>query len=263
MSDPLQLHPLSPGTFRADVPPDQAQGRAAFGGFLAGLALRAMERVSEASEGRPLRSLLADFVAPVAPGPVEVSAVVLRAGRALTHVEARVRAGDGVAAVFIGAFGAARPTRLAWPAPDAPPLGDVDARPSLPFLEGVTPAFTQHFEYRWGHGFPPFTGATEARYGGWVRPRRGGPVDMAGILALVDAWPAPILSIADRVVPASTVTWMVDLFGVPVVAPGGWWRFESATVRSAEGYVDIDAKLWAPDGTPVATSRQAVVEFSA
>ena len=268
MIELLALTPTAPGRFVAEIPATMAQGRSTFGGFVAALAVRAAERVVGA--GRPLRSLLVQFAGPVAPGSVEVQVTVLRAGRALSQVEARVLQGGEVCLLASMACGAARPTRLAWPAAPAPTLPPLDELPALPYLEGVTPTFTQHFAYRWVRGGVPFSGAAEPGFTGLIRPRVGG-VDTAMIVAMLDAWPLPVLPLATRVVPASSVTWMVNLVGATEPAPAGptgppdpaaWWCCDVAAVASGEGYVDVDTKLWGLDGRLVATSRQLAAEFS-
>src|SRR5690349_12069681 len=73
---------------RAQIGADWAQGRAVFGGLVAGLMARALERLLPAE--RSLRSCVVDFVGPGAPGEATIEVNVLRAGRALTHAEARL-----------------------------------------------------------------------------------------------------------------------------------------------------------------------------
>lgn len=260
MTGLLALDPLGPERWGARIPPTMAQGRSAFGGFVVGLAMRAVEGI--VGPDRPPRSIAVGFVAPVAPGSVELGARVLRAGRALTQVEVRVEQEGVTALVALFACGAARPTGLAWPGPRAPELPDPATHVPLGYLEGITPAFTQHFEHRWTRGGLPFSGAPGPGFGGLIRPLVG-EVDAAVIPALLDGWPCPVLPLADRVVPASTVTWLVNFVReTPRASTGSWWRFETAAVASAEGYVDVDSQLWAPDGELVATSRQLVAEFS-
>ena len=101
--------------------------------------------------------------------------------------------------------------------------------------------------------------------GGWIRIHDSGPLDAAGMLSLLDAWPAPILTLLHRQAPASTVTWMVNLLAAPPPEGWpelGWWRFHGSTVAAGDGYADITGRLWGPDGNLVATSRQLVAEFS-
>lgn len=244
----------------ASFDPSWGQGRAAFGGLAAAWLAQAM---APEVEGRPLRSMNLSFVGPLHPGLVEIHVRPLRAGRAMTMVEASLRQDGETAAVAVGSFGADRPTKLALPGPARPDWPAPEGLASLPFVPGVTPVFTQWFEYRWCTGGFPFSGSSEARLGGWIRPKDPRPADWLTVLMLLDAWPAPVLARADRVLPASTVSWFFHLDGA--VAPGSpdaWWAFAAESTVSAHGYADVDARLWGPDGRLVASSRQLVVEFS-
>lgn len=249
----------------APVPADWGQGRAIFGGLLTGHALTALRPRVPAD--RALRSVLCSFVAPAAPGEVSVSVSVLRAGRAMTQAEARITQGGAVKAVVVAAYGASRPTSLAVAGAAAP--ADIPSDDGLPMvhIDSLTPPFCRGFEYRYDPATVPFSGASQPVLRGSVRLAGGDqPVGEAAVLALLDAWPAPLLTQATGPVAASTVTWMVDL--LEPVPEGGWpadawWRFRSETARSAGGYADISGRMWGPDGRVVAASRQLVVEFSA
>ena len=254
------------GSWVAQVTEDWAQGRAAFGGLLSGVALRALRELVPGE--RRLRSVLVDFIGPAGPGPLEIDARVLRSGRALTQAEARVHQEGTLVAVVIAAYGADRTTGISWPAASRPEVPDPTSLMGFPFLPGITPAFTQHFDYRWATHRLPFTGAECPEVRGFVRPGPDeGHVDEAMLLALIDAWPAPVLAMAQGPTPASTVTWMVDIVGrLPEVAdtdaPGGYWWFEGDATAAADGYADVHGRIFDPSGRLVATSRQLVVEFS-
>jgi acyl-CoA thioesterase len=256
---------VSDGVWSARISADWAQGRASFGGVLSGVALRALRAL--VADDRRLRSVLVDFIAPAAPGDLEIEARILRAGRALTQAEARVHQDGVLVALVVAAYGADRATAISWPAPDRTDLPDPTTLMAFPYLEGITPAFTRHFDYRWATHRLPFTGSEKPEVRGFVRPGAGeGGVDEAMVLALIDSWPAPVLAMAPGPAPASTVTWMVDLVGpVPgaeAEAPGGYWWFEGDATAASDGYADIHGRLYDPDGRLVATSRQLVVEFS-
>lgn len=256
--------PADAATLTATIPPDWGQGRAVFGGLVSGFALKAAQALVDPD--RTLRSALVTFVAPAAPGPATARATLLRAGRALTLVRAEVVQKDAVKAVVVAGYGAARATTLAVPGAPVPAQRFVTDGLNLPYVAGVVPEFTRGFDYRWDPTALPFTGASEARIDGEVRLRGAARVDALGLLALLDAWPAPVLPLASRPVAASTVTWQVNVVGaMPAEGwPGdGFWRFHSDCVVSAEGYADMDARIWSPDGALVATSRQLVAEFSA
>ncbi len=267
MSNWLDAIALRPDgeAYVGEITAQWAQGRSAFGGLLAGMAVVAAR--TRLPVDRRLVSVLVDFPAPALLGAVRVEVRVTRSGRAITHVEARVSQGAELCAVVLLVFAAHRETGISWPgAAPAEAPGPEQSR-AFGYVEGVFPAFTQNFQYRWTSQAYPFTGADVAAIDGWVRLVAPVPIDEAVILALVDAWPAPALPLMHGPAPASTVTWMVDLFGSLDVPADGWWRFASETVAAGSGYASFGARLWAPGpqggaGRLVAVSRQMVAEFS-
>lgn len=251
------------GTYVGEVRAEWTQGRAAFGGVVAGQLLRALEL--HVPSARSLRSALFDFVAPAAIGKVTVEASVLREGRALTHAQARLVQNGEVCALLTAAYGAPRESAVRVTGANAPTIAAPEQIGRLPYIEGVLPRCTQHFDYRWSSPRVPFSGSEQGQIGGWVRHPNGGPVDAAGVLALIDAWPPALLPLLERPAPASTVTWMVDILG-PLPASGtesnAFYRYEADTVAAADGYGSCEARLWHPSGQLIVASRQFVVEFS-
>jgi acyl-CoA thioesterase len=214
-------------------------------------------------DDRRLRSVLVQFVGPIRVGEVQAQVHLLRAGSSLTQVEARVEQGGDPRTVVLAGFGVSRATTLRLPAEPPPPLPPPDELAAMPYLEGVTPAFTQHFQFRFHGNVVPFSGADEPRVQGYIRLREPVAMDAAGVLALIDAWPPPILSRARGPVPVSSVTWQVHLLGDPCCPdPGAWWRYDAQTTHADEGYEDFAASLWDAEGNLVARARQLVVEFS-
>ncbi|MCP3950866.1 MAG: thioesterase family protein [Desulfobacterales bacterium] len=62
----------------------------------------------------------------------------------------------------------------------------------LPYSEGLTPAFTRHFAYRWALGDLPFSGKGGHEIGGWIQFReRTDCLSEEWLVALADAWPIP------------------------------------------------------------------------
>jgi acyl-CoA thioesterase len=242
------------------VPADWGQGRSAFGGLVAAAALRAMRRLAPADR-RP-RSLLVAFVGPVSPGSIEIELIGLRHGGSVSHLEARVVQGGEVRCVVIAAFGADRRSAVAVSGPPRPAAPAPDDLPELPYLPGVVPAFTQHLAFRWD-GAMPYSGASEACFGGWCRlraPARGLADEQ--VLVLVDAWPPPILPLLSAPAPASSVTWSVELLETPPDEPAdGWWYLRAETDSAGAGYANTRATLWTPSGALAALSRQVVVVY--
>lgn len=262
-SDPVEGRVESGGAsslhFVAEVTEQWGQGRAAFGGLVAAFGARGI--AAAVPSERRLRSVLVDFLAPVGLGAVTVDVTPLRAGKAITHVEARVSQGGAVCAVLVGACAQDRVTAVHAPGAPPPDVPPPDAVPAFPYIEGITPVFTQQFDYRWTGAGLPFTGSRDTRVAGWVRPaERAADVDAALILAMVDAWPAPVLALVTGHAPASTVTWKADLPAAPRASE--WWRFEAELVASEGGYASITGQLWDDAGGLVAVSSQLVAEFS-
>ena len=240
----------------SELTEDWAQGRAAFGGWIVAGAVGVMEGV--VPEGRLCRSLLTSFVGPVKVGSVVAWPTVLRSGRSLTHVEVKVWQGDTVRAVVLGAFGTTRAPAPGFEGWEAPAVMDVGEAQAMPFLPGLTPAFTQHFEYRWTNGAMPFAGASEPHVQGWCRPRfPSGGVGL--IAALADAWPPPIWTTLTRPAAGSSVTWQLDVLRPEAVSD--WWLYDARTIAAREGYTDFSGGLWTAHGELVATSRQCFAAY--
>ncbi len=257
-----------PGPYEVHLDPTWGQGRALFGGVLAEAALRAM--AAAAAPGRPLRSAAVSFVSAAAPGPVQVLPRALRAGASLSHAAAEVVQDGQLRATVLASFGEARtsPIRVAGPPPppapppDAvPPFYPEGDDPAAQALRALIPAFVQHYDHRWTVPHFPFLGGSTPHVQGWVRPRAAGPVDAFDLVALLDAWPAPVLSLARGPAPASTVTWHLQLH--PAAPPRGpWFFYEARCTAAGDGYADLQAQLWDADGALLASSTQLVAEFS-
>ncbi|MCB9797903.1 MAG: thioesterase family protein [Alphaproteobacteria bacterium] len=246
-----------------EVTADHAQGRAAFGGLVSALALRSMQR--HVQPGRAARSVMTSFVGPLSPGPARAEPEILREGRNISHARARVSQAGRTCAEVLAAFGASRPTELERPGPPPPDVPRPEALVSMPYFEGVMPAFTQHWDIRWASPDLPFSGGSAAYLCGWVRCRDGGPVDAALILAMMDAWPAPVWTTINRPIPGSSVTWQANLVrDLPEggADPEAFWLYEARTVVTGLGYSDFEARLWDAEGQLTATSRQLFAEFS-
>ena len=240
---------LSEALVEAD--PSWAQGRSIFGGLLSAAALAAMR---EHAGERPLRSLQAAFVAPVK-GPLSVEARLLRAGRHLSHVQASI--GEGF--VAHATFGHPRASVIQVPALAAEPG---PAGEELPYLPGVTPAFTQHLRYRWTSGGLPFCASDGSSFSGFCSFRDREPATEEHVVALLDSWPSPVLQMLDVATPSSTVSWNVQRTDTPIEGDAGdpWW-FSARTAHAAEGYAEVHGELYDPRLRLVATMQQLVAVF--
>lgn len=244
------------------VPAGWTQGRAVFGGLVAGLMAEALQRT--VGDALPLRSLTVSFVAPAASGTLTCQPEILRRGRSVVQGQCRAEQDGQVVAVLLASFGAARASAIALDECPPPRFGVPEAGQPLPYIPGVVPEFTQHYDFRWSLGSLPFMGHDRGDIGGWVRERDGrGGLDLPALLGLIDAWPPAVLPMFKAPAPISSLTWTVEFMpGATIGDRHDWWQYLAETEFAAEGYVHTRARLWSADGRLVALSRQTVTVFA-
>lgn len=237
-----------------------AQGRAIYGGVVGGLLAGIMRRQVPAD--RPLRSFMLSFVGPAQVGAADLSATVLRAGRSVTQVEARLIQGGQVQALAMASFGAPRDSDIVV-APPAPPEAKApDGLQGFPYVEGLTPAFTRQFDFRWATGGWPYSGQTNPDFTGWIRFVEPGLATPEWLLALIDAWPPGLLSMCKPPAANSSMTWSVEIVTPVDDAPvDDWWLYDVEHHGAADGFGQASARIFAPDGRLAAVSRQSVAIF--
>lgn len=245
------------------LPATWNQGRAVFGGLIAGLLYEGMRLEVEAE--RLVRSFNVSFVGPVAADvPLRVEARVLRQGKAVTQVQAHGWQGDEVMAVALASFGAARESKLRVPPVPAPEVKAPEDCEETPFLPDLTPPFAQHFATRWAIGDYPFTGVDHRAMGGWMRFREPqSAITEAHLLGLIDAWPPAVLPLLTERAPTSTLTWTLDfVHPLPVIQADDWLLYRAVIDHVRDGYNQAHAHVWTRDGDLIALSRQTVTVFA-
>jgi acyl-CoA thioesterase len=244
--------------WQATVGEDWLQGRSAFGGLQAALALRAMRELLQAD--LPLRTLQTTFVAPVPPGPVTIHARILREGRSATQIEASLSGGEQTLCRLVGVFGSARASVLDFQ-PVQPTVENAAVR-ELRYVEGQMPSFMQHFRARWLSGDLPFTRGQSRDSVLQVSLRDEGAPDETHVLAFADFIPPIALGMFDRPTPGSSLTWMIELLRDRYDDLGlDDWRIDAQLIAARDGYTNQSLMLWGPHGEPVALSRQSMVVF--
>ena len=251
------IAPLGDGRFAALVDPGWAviDGAAPNGGYMLAIAARAMAAAGSMPD--PL-SVTGHFLAPCAPGPVEVVCQVVRAGRRHATVSASLTQEGRVMTQALGVFGdlsaATGPTvdhRHPSPIPSrddcAPPVAD---RPDVPPIGQRVELRAAPGVMGWATGAP--TG--EGLVGGWSRWADGAPMDTFGLLVLADAFPPAVFNLNGLEVGwAPTVELTVQVRGRPT----GAWQSSWFTTRSVtDGYLEEDGEIRDDDGRLLALSRQ-------
>ena len=253
------------------IPRTWANGRTVFGGLQVALSARAMRGALTARLGPgrgdtaalPLRSLQTTFVAPVAAGvPVALRAEFLRSGRSATHARCDLLQDGKVACTTVAVFGAARPSRVTLDIARPDIAIDPESLSDMPYLPGIMPEFLQHLQLRWGVGRPPYSGHDQPHSSIFARMRDADCEAEEVLIALADSIPTPALSMLDKLAPATSINWMLELIGDPRLLDREQWSLIGTDVRAgADGYLSQTSVLWGPGGHAFSVSHQSVAIF--
>lgn len=242
------------GGFRTAVPADWLQGRTAYGGLSAALALEAALRLER--DLPPLRSAQIAFIGPLS-GDIHVTATRLRRGRnaAFIQVDVASDAGVGMRATFV--FMAelqSAVTRDAAPrAPVPPPAADAK------IYVGPDNFFTGNFNF---HDVREGTGPAE--WLRWARLReRGGLHPMVELMAIGDGLPPAAFKLLEqRNVPLSSLNWTINLLTPEPRTDDGWWLLTADADVAHHGFSSQRMMIWNAAGEAVAEAMQAVAIFA-
>mgnify|MGYP001118931741 CR=1 FL=1 len=242
--------------FLANFPEGWSQGRSVFGGVTAAMAVALGSKLAE---GRELRTVSIHLVRPTLAGEVQGEVALIRAGRNVSFIEVRLLQKEVECARATLVFVVPNPEALHIPAPLRVPTTSPDTLPAMPRNSALIPEFVQHVEMRWLSGYPPFSGAEDGDFTGYCRfvGPAGGP---EGLVALLDVWPAPPLSMLTRPAPASTVSWTAHLIGVPE-SLDDWSYYSYKTVAGEGGYHTCAGRLYDAQGSLLAYSEQLVALY--
>ena len=255
-------------TVTFDIAEDWQQGRTAYGGVVCAIAAQAMRDVAGADWAADvhLRALQCSFVSVVEAGRVQVEVEVLRQGRNVCQVQARVIEGGRLGSVLLGVYSADRHSMLAPRRPLRPAARiEAEALPSVPYVPGRMPPFLQHLEMRWSDGTVPYSGTPGHHSSIHLRLRdhdSGAIVPEVLTVLLADAPATPVIGELARPAPSSSVTWALELRAHGSGDTDGWWRIDSESLVVEGGYVNHVAQLWAPSGELAALGTQVVTVFA-
>jgi acyl-CoA thioesterase len=240
--------------FRMAIPADWLQGRTAYGGLSAALALHAAQGVEP--DLPPLRSAQIAFIGPLA-GEVAVTATKLRRGRTAAFIQADIvsDAGLGFRATFV--FMADQPSRI-----DLAGGLTSTLRPPTPgtkLYTGPDGFFTGNFDFL----DLKDEAKGEAEWVRWARLRDHDGLDpMVQLMAVGDALPpAAFRLLGKEPVPISSLTWIVNLLTPTPTTTDGWWLLSAVSDHARHGCSSQIMTMWNADGEPVAQGMQSVAIF--
>jgi acyl-CoA thioesterase len=244
-------------TFLGATSQDWWVDRGPHGGFLAALMLRALKNTID-DPSRQIRSLTVHFIARPALGPVEVTTSIERVGKSRTSASARLDQDGETKAIALAAFSSAWES-IEWAEitiPTVAPSADVD---TLPVTDGLTPRFFENFDARPVIGDWPFTGATKALSGGWIRLSEPRALDDLAVAVFADAWMPSVFVRLDRPMTVPTVDLTVHFRATlppPEANPEDFVLVVFRSETAADGFFVEDGEIWSPRGTLIAQARQ-------
>ena len=255
------VKPLAePSEYAARIDASWLQGRTTFGGLSTALVYQAMQ--GEVAAERRLRTLSVSFVGPAPAGEHRITTRLLREGGSVTHMQGELLCDGAVAASVLAAFGKARQTSVRVDGPPRPQQPAPEALQPLPFIEGVTPEFTRHFDMRFSYGEPPFSRAPSADFGMWLRFREAQAIGLAELIALGDVPPMPGLNMIKAPGIGSSLSWYLEFpADLPEVASEDFLYYDYRCQAAGDGYFNNAATLWAADGRPLMFARQIATVF--
>ena len=232
---------------RAEIGEHWLQGRTAYGGLSAAIALAAAKALLP--DLPPMRSAQIAFVGPLA-GVVTATPSLLRRGKnsAFVGVDVTGEAGLGLRALFL--FMAPRESVIAHddlPAPSIPlPATPMDS-------DSLPQGFLRNFDIMpWDRG--------KGEIHAWRRLReRAGLDPEIELIAVADALPPAAMTLIDGWGPLSTTTWQLNV--IEATATDGWFLLEAIANYAADGASVQAMSIWNHDGRAVATATQSVALF--
>lgn len=247
-----------------DLPKGWLQGRTIYGGLSTAMMLhKAVLAVNDPA--KRLLSVSVTFVGPVEEKPVKLTAEILRQGKSVTTVEARLWQDDAVLSILIASFGLARESKLVVhqqrPAPEYPSVEDL----FIVQHNKMMPQCYQNFQLAWAEGGYPCSGSEQPDFGGWFRfdesQYENSAMTAKDFLMLLDIWPAGAFSIMTVPAPGSSLSWHVTLLEQIDYRRLDWFKYKVFTDHAEHGYATEYAHVWDKDNRLIAISRQTVAIF--
>lgn len=251
---------VAEGEFTLEVPDGWQQGRGAFGGLVLACLLRAA-RACEPEAERTLRSVSAELVGPVVPGPTELRVEMLRRGSGVSTLAARLLQGGELLAHAVVVLGRTRAGTASWSRLQPPGPPAFSAVAPLAEMPITAARFARFFEFR--PTIPlPFRADTQRApvTAGWVRLRDAPPVLGAiELVALADAWWPCALSMESAPRPIATLAFTCELVTDPArLRPHAAVFHRAEAVCAKDGYSVELRELWSEDGELLTLNQQTI-----
>ncbi len=249
--DATAVTPNGDGRWAANIPEGWDIFGNANGGVLMTVAARAMAAAADRPD--PL-TITAHYLSPGVAGAFSIDTQVVKAGRRLSTVTARVSQGDRAAVQLVGAFGdltaMVGPDLITGARPEYPPPDEC-----LSTGSGFSPALMSQIDIRL---VPDDTGFSRgephgvATMRGWFRLLDNEPIDVFALLLGVDCYPPTIFNTGLAAGWTPTVELTAHIRRRPV---SEWLQCQFTSRYIFGGGLEEDAEIWDERGL-VAQGRQ-------
>jgi Thioesterase-like superfamily len=236
--------------FRAMIGDEWLQGRTAYGGVSAAIALAAAKMAH--GDLPPLRSAQIAFVGPLS-GSVVAEPVLLRRGKNSAFIGCDIIGPDGIGLRALFLFMASRTSSIEYHDLPAPvyPLDDAN----LLNADQVPQGFLQNFD------LVPWQ-RSDGMIRAWRRLKRRETLDPeVELVAIADALPPAAMSLAKEWGPISTTTWQLNILTDTPRPTDGWWLLEAKILDALNGASSQTMTIWNRNGEAVGTATQSVALF--
>ncbi|MEM7217562.1 MAG: thioesterase family protein [Pseudomonadota bacterium] len=247
------------GRWHGTVFPQWRIGDNPHGGYLAALALRALQSLCP-EQPDPL-SCTVHFLRPgIAGAPCEVQANIIKPGRLASVGRATLIQDSKPRLEVLAAMGqlpspddagAQPPPTLTLTPPELPPPEDCPMRSAA--AQGVALPLLERLDIRLHPDQAAAGAAGAAVVSGWISLRDGAPTDSLAALVFADAFPPSVFGLLGEVGWVPTLELTVQLRAAPT---GTWLRGAFETRDLAGSQMIEDGALWDSSGRLIAQSRQ-------
>jgi acyl-CoA thioesterase len=242
--------------YQAVLPEDWVALQGVHGGFVAALAVRAVQAALD-DPTRTLRAATFGLLRGLRPELATFHIEEIRVGRALATYHVTVTQDDGPPSMVARCH-----LSPPWDGTTFSDLRPPTLTPPADAVRLTTPNHVGHVHHLPTMVHPNttmFAGAPHARWLAWTRPTEPDHIDSAWLTMLGDYFP-PAVSVRNTGPSrAVTIEYGIQIHtSAPTVplAPDEDLTCEMHTTHAAEGFAIEDGTIWTPQGTLVATTRQ-------
>ncbi len=225
------------------------------GGLIIAQLAKAIETELD-DPARHLRTITVHYLRPPVEGAIDIAVETIRVGRSVAFMQATMSQNDKPIATALAALSPSWETTFAFdlqPPPDVEPATAIEPRPQG---DAFLPPHAANYDTRM---LGDFRAEGQPLVRAWIRTAQPRLIDAISLVAMTDALPPPLFALVDQPMAVPTIELTVHLrASLPLASlrPADHVLMESSSLLLADGFVEENARIWAPDGTLLAQSRQ-------